>query len=135
MFAIKNTPEIKAVIQSILDWYGNDPAKWTQNTAARDRFGASVAVWDSDVCCMCLTASIHQASGESDRSVFVRSYLQQWATCFCAAEEIRYIGKWGGIIHYNDKPGRTFEEIINFLEHCRDADEAPEAPPFLPAYE
>lgn len=116
------TPSLLSIVDraiTILETYG-----WTQGYYARAENGAITASCSSIAASFCVYGALcratydlsDQSTSDSDGLRRLISNLPEYETL----EEITYtkLG-YNNLVHWNDIPGRTKEEVINFLKEIR----------------
>jgi len=85
----------------IQELYSNDPSRWTKGSDARDINGATVDVDDVSAVCWCLLGASARCYGKGR----------------CIEMHDKIVDKVGCCVsHWNDAPGRTFEEVKALVE-------------------
>lgn len=78
------------------------PDKWIQSAFARTKQGWGVSTRDKDAYCFCAVGAIYRAYYEDELCHEVVEKLEKVLN--------RYVPHW------NDKPGRTWEEVYQVLK-------------------
>lgn len=83
---------------------------WTQKVGARNMLGQETSCYDSDAACWCLAGAL----GSVSRRFSINESL--WLEVTRALSRRAQLFGYTTYVEFNDKPGRTVEEVINFVE-------------------
>jgi hypothetical protein len=91
------------------------PERWTQRAYARDGAGQPVCNHEPEACCWCLSGAVARTS-----RAYSAKYLSLAYQAIYAAAGV----EMGGLIDWNDAPGRTHADVIAMLDAAIMAEEA-----------
>jgi len=98
--------------KKILDFYHDDPSRWTKDAYARDKDGKSCLQWAPEAVCWCLDgarAVLHLSYGtRSGRT-------QVMGPAFHLSRRITELTDRNGLVGLNDQKGSTFETVQSVL--------------------
>ena len=93
---------------------------WCQGSRALDAEGESVRAVDSRAASFCLIGAIARARYDVAYESGVNAVGSWWLTAEPIESYVSTLGSWSigssGLAQFNDKPGRTKEEVIAVLD-------------------
>lgn len=101
----------------------DDPEKWTKNAGARTKHGSPIRCFSRNAACFCLSGAIIRAAWQNGYITRQQRNNTPYATTqfenFLADIDsylYDFHPGYGDIIHLNDDPNTTYEDIINMLK-------------------
>ena len=101
------------VLEVLVRARANVKKGWCQESSAKDTYGFSVAYWQPEACFWCIMGAIWKACGSIDAihgekaEAVIRDILDE-----------KYISQW------NDKPGRTKQEVLDLFDKAISIEQA-----------
>lgn len=107
------TPEVRTVLTTVRDMYVANPASWTQDAFARGTHGIALDWLHPDATCWCLSGAINRSAMSTEDETFGPARKTR--------DAVRLLLNGGGIIAWNDTPGRTVGDVIALLNKTLEA--------------